>query len=71
MELFALDVREDRGDLAVSVLVGDNLSLAFLCCVRGCFFLAIAEPLTLEVNAMLLYEFPNEIPIATRWAGSA
>lgn len=29
------------------------------------------ERLTLEVKAMELYEFPNEIPIATRWAGSA
>ena len=35
VELFALDVREDRGNLAVSVLVGDNLSLAFLFCVRA------------------------------------
>lgn len=27
--------------------------------------------LTLEVKAIELYEFPNEIPIAIRWAGSA
>jgi hypothetical protein len=33
MELFALDVRQRGGDLAVSVLVGDNLDFAVLVCV--------------------------------------
>jgi hypothetical protein len=34
VQLLALDVREDRGDLAVSVLVGNHLSLALLLQVR-------------------------------------
>lgn len=70
VELFALDVREDRGDLAVAVLVGNDLSLAVLFRVSVQHCLIWAGPLTLEVKAIELYEFPNEIPIATRWAGS-
>lgn len=71
VQLLALDVREDRGNLAVSVLVGDDLGLALLFAVSLCLRLPGTRPLTLEVKAMELYEFPNEMPIATRWAGSA
>jgi hypothetical protein len=71
VQLFTLDIGKDGGNLAVSVLVGNNLSLALLFYVRPCPNLAVEQPLTLEVKAMELYEFPNEIPIATRWAGSA
>ena len=71
VQLLALDVREDRGNLAVAVLVGDDLGLALLLRVRLCLRVPGTRPLTLEVKAMELYEFPNEMPIATRWAGSA
>lgn len=73
VELLALYVREDRGDLTVTILVGDDLGLSFLqpCQRRVPGERVVGACLTPEVKAMDEYEFPKEIPIATRWAGSA
>jgi hypothetical protein len=55
-----------------SVFVGDNLRFSLLRYVRDLLVNgSIGRAHTGDVKAMELYEFPNEIPIATRSAGAA
>jgi hypothetical protein len=62
VELLTLYVREDRGDLAVTILVGNDLSPSFLwsCQRRFAGERVMGGGLTPEVKAMDEYEFPKE-----------